>query len=296
MGSVVRRVLKSNVLTEAELAKISAASRSVAGLPLNSNSTMIERASPTATLACCVIVLPLNDAEARSIMVELLFNGKPATDLLAAEIFANSASVSTFDFSTRLTTEPIGQYFPEQGIYYLRSIAPGNYQVRIDFIADRAIGRNQGDFVGDVKATVAVDGSMGFVSLDLYKVFVLTSPVSTGSTLDREALQRGTFILVPQKFNTGNILFEWNGIPEATEYRVSLSEVEVVLPGLTTPIVTRKQILVNKYLVDLEPNAEGKFYHFSVTARNSDGLIVGQMISRSTSGGWSDSFRFSVTS
>lgn len=228
--------------------------------------------------------------EPNSVMVELLFNGKPAKDLLAEEIIAHPMSIVVFNESTKVVPRFIGQYYPDQGIYYIGPIAGGTYFINFDLIADRLIGLNQGDFQGFVRATVAADGSVVVVAVDLWQIFALTSPVSTLSALDHEVRDR------VDTFDTGVILFKWNGIPEATRYQVGVSEREFISTGTRTFILF-ESTEEDSYLVDLEPNAEGKFYEFTLTASNSDGLTVGRMIIRFLStGGWGSLFRFSVTS
>ena len=229
------------------------------------------------------------------------YNGEPISDFLdgVPEVTLTLRSASTGEREKPLLLIYHGIVVPPAevrwddtaGLFVVSNVVPGEYSANTSIDSQGDGYPTPGDYTGSAGFFTVGEDTFAIAELNVSQYLRVTAPFDSETGIeDRTDIK---------SFPTGRLLFEWDPIPEATQYRVTVNETSDVWGGEIRSIVS-ESITTNSWLSDLPPNEPDQHYTFEVEAFNEanepSAFLIGRSLVVFESGGWASDFSFKVDS
>ena len=213
----------------------------------------------------------------------VLYNGNPLSDYTdkAPSFWAREENDNT-------APTIVLSYDTDTAIYNLADMQVGKYGIQVSLDNDGNGFPLPNDFYGWISPIYVEEGGVTVErDLEVGRILHLTSPEDNKDTLRRTD--------DPKHIYQGEeVKVEWDSIPEATQYRLSIYLFQES-PYQSIENVVNQVTSNTTYIASLPASEDGQFYQLHLYADNANSDMVGQLMTRYENGmGWD--YRFQTAS
>jgi hypothetical protein len=247
----------------------------------------MKKVIPSLVLVALVSVICSNSYAQRTITGRVLYNGAPITNYTNKPVTFWARNEDSPYQPFIFPTPP--QYNTTDGTYSIPNMPPSSNGYGIQVYIDDAPPFDGQYFPGDYwgwNDNIIVPAGEGIVNQDLAinKLIHLTSPVDNLSKIG--------YLDVYPNYYQNTMLFKWEAIAEASVYQISIDKYQSPPNYQYLGNVFNGPVQGTEITIQLDNSLKDQHYQFSIYAKKSNDLPVGQLIVVANNGyGWDYRFR-----